>query len=162
MFTNVGWSELLVLGVVALVVLGPERLPEAARWLASMVRKIRDFATDAQQQLKDDYGTDFEEFREPLKQLNDLRGLSPRAMVTKHLLDGDDSLFTGDFGAAAPAGGASAGGAATTGRSSDEQRGQAAPQQSSSGTGPAGPQSPGPDQPPTPPSSGAVWDIDAT
>lgn len=162
MFTNVGWSELLVLGVVALVVLGPERLPEAARWLASMVRKIRDFATDAQQQLKDDYGTDFEEFREPLKQLNDLRGLSPRAMVTKHLLDGDDSLFTGDFGAAAPAGGASAGGAATTGRSSDEQRGQAAPQQSSSGTGPAGPQPPGPDQPPTPPSSGAVWDIDAT
>lgn len=162
MFTNVGWSELLVLGVVALVVLGPERLPEAARWLASMVRKIRDFATDAQQQLKDDYGTDFEEFREPLKQLNDLRGLSPRAMVTKHLLDGDDSLFTGDFGAAAPAGGASAGGAATTGRSSDEQRGQAAPQQSSSGTGPAGPQPPGPGQPPTPPSSGAVWDIDAT
>ncbi|MBB1044362.1 twin-arginine translocase TatA/TatE family subunit, partial [Dietzia sp. DQ11-44] len=33
MFTNVGWSELLVLGVIALVVLGPERLPEAARWL---------------------------------------------------------------------------------------------------------------------------------
>ncbi|MBB1051854.1 twin-arginine translocase subunit TatB, partial [Dietzia sp. CW19] len=32
MFTNVGWSELLVLGVIALVVLGPERLPEAARW----------------------------------------------------------------------------------------------------------------------------------
>ncbi|MBB1058465.1 twin-arginine translocase subunit TatB, partial [Dietzia sp. B19] len=31
MFTNVGWSELLVLGVIALVVLGPERLPEAAR-----------------------------------------------------------------------------------------------------------------------------------
>lgn len=162
MFTNVGWSELLVLGVVALVVLGPERLPEAARWLASMVRKIRDFATDAQQQLKDDYGTDFEEFREPLKQLNDLRGLSPRAMVTKHLLDGDDSLFTGDFGAAAPAGGASAGGAATPGPSSDGQRGQASPQQSSSRTGPAGPQTPGPSQPPTLPSSGAVWDIDAT
>ncbi|MBB1054393.1 twin-arginine translocase TatA/TatE family subunit, partial [Dietzia sp. B44] len=37
MFTNVGWSELLVLGVIALVVLGPERLPEAARWLASAI-----------------------------------------------------------------------------------------------------------------------------
>ena len=45
MFTNVGWSELLVLGVVALVVLGPERLPEAARWLASAIRKVHDFLT---------------------------------------------------------------------------------------------------------------------
>lgn len=152
MFSNVGWSELLVLGVVALVVLGPERLPEAARWLASAIRKIRDFATDAQQQLKDDYGTDFEEFREPLKQLNDLRGLSPRAMVTKHLLDGDDSLFTGDFGAAAPAGpGARPGG------SSDEHRGQAGPQKSSPGAGSAGPSAPT-----QPPSSGAIWDVDAT
>ncbi|MCT2221539.1 Sec-independent protein translocase protein TatB, partial [Dietzia cinnamea] len=115
MFTNVGWSELLVLGVIALVVLGPERLPEAARWLASAIRKVREFASNAQQQLKDDYGTDFEEFREPLKQLNDLRGMSPRAMVTKHLLDGDDSLFTGDFGAAAPAGGAAVAGGAGAG-----------------------------------------------
>ncbi|WP_194861100.1 Sec-independent protein translocase protein TatB, partial [Dietzia sp. SYD-A1] len=105
MFSNVGWSELLVLGVIALVVLGPERLPEAARWLASAIRKVKEFAGTAQQQLRDDYGADFEEFREPLKQLSDLRGMSPRAMVTKHLLDGDDSLFTGDFGAAAPAGG---------------------------------------------------------
>lgn len=112
MFTNVGWSEILVLGVVALVVLGPERLPEAARWLAGAMRKVRDFAGTAQQQLKDDYGADFEEFREPLQQLNELRGLNPRAMVTKHLLDGDDSLFTGDFGAAAPAGSTAAAGPA--------------------------------------------------
>ncbi|MBB1015423.1 Sec-independent protein translocase subunit TatB, partial [Dietzia schimae] len=123
MFTNVGWSELLVLGVVALVVLGPERLPEAARWLASAIRKVREFASNAQQQLRDDYGTEFEEFREPLKQLNDLRGLSPRAMVTKHLLDGDDSLFSGDFGAAAPAGApAVAGGAGSAGTASADPR----------------------------------------
>ncbi|WP_295650437.1 Sec-independent protein translocase protein TatB [uncultured Dietzia sp.] len=115
MFTNVGWSELLVLGVVALVVLGPERLPEAARWLASAIRKVKEFAGNAQQQLKDDYGADFDEFKEPLQQLNELRGLSPRAMVTKHLLDGDDSLFSGNFDAAAPAGGAAATGPAVTG-----------------------------------------------
>lgn len=115
MFTNVGWSELLVLGVVALVVLGPERLPEAARWLVSAIRKVKEFAGNAQQQLKDDYGADFDEFKEPLQQLNELRGLSPRAMVTKHLLDGDDSLFSGNFDAAAPAGGAVAAGPAVTG-----------------------------------------------
>lgn len=146
MFTNVGWSELLVLGVIALVVLGPERLPEAARWLASAIRKVKDFAGSAQQQLRDDYGTEFDEFREPLKQLNDLRGLSPRAMVTKHLLDGDDSLFSGDFGAAAPAGGTAVTGAPSTG-----PRPQAA--------GPAA----APDQAPTASDSAApVWDTDAT
>lgn len=155
MFTNVGWSELLVLGVVALVVLGPERLPEAARWLASAIRKVREFASSAQQQLRDDYGTEFDEFREPLKQLNDLRGLSPRAMVTKHLLDGDDSLFSGDFGAAAPAGApAVTGGAGTTGTASAEPRRSTAPR--STGTAPVH------DTPGQSPSSGPVWDTDAT
>lgn len=156
MFTNVGWSELLVLGVVALVVLGPERLPEAARWLASAIRKVREFASNAQQQLRDDYGTEFEEFREPLKQLNDLRGLSPRAMVTKHLLDGDDSLFSGDFGAAAPAGApAVAAGAGTAGTASADPRRSTAPR--TAGTAPVQ------DTPaPPPPSSGPVWDSDAT
>lgn len=147
MFTNVGWSEILVLSVVALVVLGPERLPEAARWLASAIRKVKEFAGNAQQQLKDDYGTDFEEFSEPLKQLNDLRGLSPRAMVTKHLLDGDDSLFSGNFDAAAPAGGAAG---TTPARQGSQQ--SAAPRPTA---GPATPTS-------EPPAGGAVWDSDAT
>lgn len=170
MFTNVGWSELLVLGVVALVVLGPERLPEAARWLASTIRKVKEFAGNAQRQLQDDYGADFEEFREPLRQLNDLRGLNPRAMVTKHLLDGDDSLFTGNFGAAAPAGGAAAAGAAAsgatvggtaaggsvrTGATSTEPRRTTPP---SASAVPATGQTP----PPAAPGAGAVWDTDAT
>lgn len=157
MFTNVGWSELLVLGVVALVVLGPERLPEAARWLASAIRKVREFASSAQQQLRDDYGTEFEEFREPLKQLNDLRGLSPRAMVTKHLLDGDDSLFSGDFGAAAPAGGAAgaaSGSVAASGTPSADRRRTTAPL-------PGGVE-PFHDPSASTPSSGPVWDSDAT
>lgn len=159
MFTNVGWSELLVLGVIALVVLGPERLPEAARWLASAIRKVKDFAGTAQQQLRDDYGTEFEEFREPLKQLNDLRGLSPRAMVTKHLLDGDDSLFSGDFGAAAPAGGA-----AVTGTPSTAPTTPTAPTAPTARTTPASNSTPGPPRAPAPKSSSTApaWDTDAT
>src|SRR5699024_12527922 len=96
-------SEILVLGVVALVVLGPERLPDAARWLAGAIRKVKEFAGSAQQQLTDDYGAEVEDFREPLQYLNDLRGMSPRAMVTKHLLDGDEALVTGDFAVATSA-----------------------------------------------------------
>ena len=152
MFTNVGWSELLVLGVVALVVLGPERLPEAARWLASMIRKVKEFAGNAQQQLKDDYGTDLEEFSEPLKQLNELRGLSPRAMVTKHLLDGDDSLFTGNFDSAAPAGGA-----AVAGAQGGEPRRSTAPQSEPPARPAADPAPPAQSAP----TDGQFWD-DAT
>lgn len=38
---DLGFSELLVIGVVALLVLGPERLPRAARFAGLWVRKAR-------------------------------------------------------------------------------------------------------------------------
>ena len=39
---DVGFSELLVIAVVALLVLGPERLPKAARFAGLWVRKARE------------------------------------------------------------------------------------------------------------------------
>jgi sec-independent protein translocase protein TatB len=42
--------------------------------------------------------------REPLSELNKLRGMTPRAALTKHLLDGDDSFFTGKFDKPEPGG----------------------------------------------------------
>ena len=38
---DVGFSELLVIAVVALLVLGPERLPTAARTVGALLRKAR-------------------------------------------------------------------------------------------------------------------------
>lgn len=38
---DIGFSELLLIAVVALVVLGPERLPKAARFVGLWVRKAR-------------------------------------------------------------------------------------------------------------------------
>jgi sec-independent protein translocase protein TatB len=38
---DIGFSELLLIGVVALLVLGPERLPKAARFAGLWVRKAR-------------------------------------------------------------------------------------------------------------------------
>ncbi len=38
---DVGFSELLIIAVVALIVLGPERLPKAARFAGLWVRKAR-------------------------------------------------------------------------------------------------------------------------
>ena len=39
---NLGLSELLVIGVVALIVIGPKRLPEVARGLGQAVKAFQD------------------------------------------------------------------------------------------------------------------------
>ncbi|MCP2255307.1 sec-independent protein translocase protein TatB [Prauserella aidingensis] len=89
MFESVGWSEILVLLVAALFILGPERLPEAAAWMGRSVRKVRDFATGARQQLKDEMGPEYEELRKPIEDLRGLRNFDPKRAVTQHLFDGD-------------------------------------------------------------------------
>lgn len=97
MFANIGWGEMLVLVMVGLVVLGPERLPGAIRWAASALRQARDYLSGVTSQLREDIGPEFDDLRGRLGELQKLRGMTPRAALTKHLLDGDDSLFTGDF-----------------------------------------------------------------
>ncbi|MCV7075351.1 Sec-independent protein translocase protein TatB [Mycobacterium szulgai] len=97
MFANIGWGEMLVLVVVGLVVLGPERLPGAIRWSASALRQARDYLSGVTNQLREDMGPEFDDIRGHLGELQKLRGMTPRAALTKHLLDGDDSIFTGNF-----------------------------------------------------------------
>lgn len=97
MFANVGWGEMLVLVIAGLVILGPERLPGAIRWTSSSLRQAREYLSGATSQLRQDLGPEFEDLREPLSELQKLRGMTPRAALTKHLLDGDDSFLTGKF-----------------------------------------------------------------
>jgi len=97
MFANVGWGEMLVLVIAGLVILGPERLPGAIRWTAGAIRQAREYLSGATSQLRQDLGPEFEDLREPLSELQKLRGMTPRAALTKHLLDGDDSILTGKF-----------------------------------------------------------------
>jgi sec-independent protein translocase protein TatB len=88
---------MLVLVVVGLVVLGPERLPGAIRWTATALRQARDYLSGMTTQLREDIGPEFDDLRGPLSELQKLRGMTPRAALAKHLFDGDDSLFTGNF-----------------------------------------------------------------
>ncbi|MCH9731077.1 MAG: Sec-independent protein translocase protein TatB [Actinomycetia bacterium] len=97
MFANVGWGEMMVLVIAGLVILGPERLPGAIRWTSSALRQARDYISGATSQLREDLGPEFDDLREPLSELQRLKGMTPRAALTKHLLDGDDSIFTGKF-----------------------------------------------------------------
>jgi sec-independent protein translocase protein TatB len=97
MFANVGWGEMMVLVIAGLVILGPERLPGAIRWTSSALRQARDYVGGATNKLREDLGPEFDDLREPLSELQKLRGMTPRAALTKHLLDGDDSILTGKF-----------------------------------------------------------------
>ncbi|WAL64873.1 Sec-independent protein translocase protein TatB [Amycolatopsis cynarae] len=89
MFESVGWGEILVLIVAGLFILGPERLPDAAAWVGKTMRKVREFANGARQQLRDEMGPEFDEFRKPLEDLRQLRNFDPRKAITNHLFDGD-------------------------------------------------------------------------
>lgn len=97
MFANIGWGEMFVLMIAGLVILGPERLPGAIRWTSGALRQARDYISGATSQLRQDLGPEFDDLREPLAELQKLRGMTPRAAITKHLLDGDDSFLTGRF-----------------------------------------------------------------
>ena len=49
---DIGFGELLLIGVVALVVLGPERLPKAARFAGLWVRRARNQWDSVKQELE--------------------------------------------------------------------------------------------------------------
>ena len=91
MFDSIGWAEILVIVVAGLFILGPERLPSAAAWLGRNVRKVREYATGARDQLRNEMGDDFDQLRKPLEDLQQLRNFDPRRAVTRHLFDDVDT-----------------------------------------------------------------------
>jgi sec-independent protein translocase protein TatB len=76
---DIGPAEFVLLLVLAVILFGPERLPELARKAARIVRYVRTMADNAQRQLKDELGPEFSDL--------DIRDLHPRTFVQKHLLD---------------------------------------------------------------------------
>jgi len=85
---NIGPLELLVLAVVGMVVLGPERLPGIVRDATRMLRQLRDMATGARDQLKNELGPEFSDV--DLQALRDLRSLNPRTAIQRAILGSDE------------------------------------------------------------------------
>jgi sec-independent protein translocase protein TatB len=50
---DIGWSELVVIGVVALIVIGPKELPGVLRMVGQWITKIRRMASDFQSQFQE-------------------------------------------------------------------------------------------------------------
>lgn len=67
---DIGFLELLICGVIALIVLGPERLPTAARaagrWVGAARRMVGQFSSELDSQLKAD------ELRKELRKAGDI------------------------------------------------------------------------------------------
>src|SRR5688572_16332847 len=76
---DINGPEFLLLLVLAVILFGPERLPDLARKAARLLRYLRTVAGSAQQQLSKELGPEFENV--------DFRDLNPKAFVQKHLLD---------------------------------------------------------------------------
>jgi sec-independent protein translocase protein TatB len=76
---DINAPEFLLLLVLAVILFGPERLPDLARKAARLIRYVRTMASSAQEQLSKELGPGFEDL--------DVRDLNPRTFVQKHLLD---------------------------------------------------------------------------
>jgi sec-independent protein translocase protein TatB len=76
---DINAPEFVLLIVLAIILFGPEKLPELARKAARVIRYVRTMASSAQEQLSKELGPEFENM--------DLRDLNPRTFVQKHLLD---------------------------------------------------------------------------
>jgi len=96
--------KLMVLGVIALIVFGPDRLPQLARDAGRTLRQLREMAQAARTELKSELGDTVGDF--------DFSDLNPRTFVRKHLLDDLDSDLTSPAAGrgAATAGATAAGG----------------------------------------------------
>lgn len=120
MFGVNGW-EIVLLALIAVFVLGPDRMPDYAAKLAHGIRRLRVMAEGAKDQLKDQLGPEYEDIN---WRQYDPRQYDPRRIVKEALLDPlDDAIapIRGEIdsvrgavkggGAEAAAGGAVAAGA---------------------------------------------------
>ncbi len=82
---DINGSEFLFIVLLAVILVGPERLPEYARALRSAVHKGRALLRDGQDAIKEELGTDVD-----WNQL-DPRNYDPRRIVREALFDEEDT-----------------------------------------------------------------------
>ncbi|HLS16093.1 MAG TPA: hypothetical protein VK095_16405 [Beutenbergiaceae bacterium] len=79
-------EQLLILIVIAVIVIGPERLPKYAEQLARLVKQLKKMATGATEKVKEELGEEAEDL--DLSQL-DPRKYDPRRIVREALSEDD-------------------------------------------------------------------------
>ena len=77
-------EKLFLIGLVALLIVGPDRLPAYAAQLARLVKRLKGFAQGAESRLRDELGDDFDPTE--WKKL-DPRRYDPRRIIRDALVD---------------------------------------------------------------------------
>ena len=55
---DIGFSELLIIAILTLIVMGPERLPETVRTITLWFGRLRQFLSAARTEIEDEVGVD--------------------------------------------------------------------------------------------------------
>ena len=79
MFGDLGFGELLGLAVLALILVGPDRLPTVATDAAKIIKRIRNYAASATDQIKGSLGPGYEDLKP--------EDLNPKTFIKKQLND---------------------------------------------------------------------------
>jgi sec-independent protein translocase protein TatB len=93
-------NELFILLVIAVLVIGPKRLPEYTQKLTNVVREVRRMASGAREQLKEETGVDLDEVD---WRKYDPRQYDPRKIIRDALLEDNNTAAPSTSAAAAPA-----------------------------------------------------------
>lgn len=76
---GVGLPELTVIAFVAVLVFGPDKLPELAQQAGRFLHKAKTFANNARDELRTELGPAYSDL--------ELRDLDPRTIVRKHVIE---------------------------------------------------------------------------
>jgi sec-independent protein translocase protein TatB len=71
---GIGPLEILLVSIVAIIVLGPERFPQVAVQVARAVKYLRGYANDATSQLREEFAELTKEYEDLRKEIDDIRG----------------------------------------------------------------------------------------
>lgn len=128
MFFGLTVEKLLVIGVIAALLIGPERLPRYAEMLARLTVRAREFMQGARTRVKDEMGPDFDDV--DWRKL-DPRQYDPRRIIRQALLDDPPTATVTAAGAAgtmlASSAGAEASAPGPSGERHDPRSGEAPP-----------------------------------
>ena len=80
---DIGWTEMLVIAVVMIVVVGPKDLPRMLRTFGQMTKKLRGMAGDFQKQFNE--ALKEAELDDVKESVDALRSLNPAAQIKKQL-----------------------------------------------------------------------------
>ncbi|MCF8550390.1 MAG: twin-arginine translocase TatA/TatE family subunit [Pontimonas sp.] len=75
-------EKLLLIGIIALFLIGPDRLPAYSAQLGRLIRQLRDMASGAKERMRDELGPDFDDM--DWKKL-DPRQYDPRRIIREAL-----------------------------------------------------------------------------